>query len=416
MPPVGNTEFKRKIRALCLRLQHLFYLPKQLKAEPFGCSAITGTEYILNCTNNVIKITADGKTLYFKEAVRRNSLKKHIAARTHEFFTRICPNAELERKICAGLSGRASFRRLINMGDKTEAGSPLNSYLQHGDERVLGLPPAEAEEKDAVRKFVFYIHGEITDHFNNTGVKKGRIQTFLAVRALAAAELAEMLGLGRLIPATAYVKLTLNGEEKYGVIQEEAAGENAAGIPYGERRVRTTPQLLRELTDLNVLDALTRDSDHRADNYMTVSDGERKYTGVCSFDNDGGNAFFPSASLRIRHCTGCSDIVGRDGKINRPHLSRELSAAVLGLKFRDIKKLERYLTFSQIFCLWQRVSKLKRAIRRTVGTYPHFLLDSEEWSEEHIDEELTGKYGKTYLISFLSDCFYPGGRHPFDIC
>ena len=291
-----------KIRAFGIKWQRLFFRPKQLPhITVHNGFANAEVERLFNFTNNIIKFTVDGKSYFFKEARERCSLRQYVEESVHEFFTEVCVDPISEDGILKSLKISGNFKKLVNLGNKTEEGSPFNRYLTTNDERVLGLPPASEDKKGLIRKFVFYIYGEINNYYYNFGVKKGKMQTFLAVRAIAVKKLADMLSIGHLVPQTDYVKLTVNGRERCGALESQAAGVDASLIPLQERKKRITPELLRELTSLNILDALCYDNDHRINNYFTVQDGEGSFVGVASFDNDAPSVFFPSAKVNFKH-------------------------------------------------------------------------------------------------------------------
>ncbi len=406
----------KKTHAFILKVQHLFYVPPQIwRVENIGGFEKAKAEFIFNYTNNVIKLESGSEVYYFKEARVRCNLKEYVNARISEFFTVICPDPVLEREITQSLSVKKNLKKLVNMGDKTDNYSPFNAYLTLNDERLLGLPQIPEDKKGTARKFIFYIYGELTNYFYNFGVKKGKIQTFLAARAVAVKKLADMLSVGYIVPQTRFVKILFDGCERYGVLENRAEGIDASCMPCDKRRELITPQLLREFTILNVLDALCHDDDHRVNNYHAVTDGG-KFVGVTSFDNDGPSVFFPSPSVNLRHSTGCSRLINRRGLINRPHMDRALAGSVLNLKRNTLKSFCNYLNPLQRNCLWSRIRKLQKALLKTSKKNPDFLLDKDEWTAAHIQEDLSGRYGKTYLASFLTDCYYPEGVHPFDMC
>lgn len=412
-PPKG---LAYRARLVCVKAQRAFYAPKQLSACDLGeefSAAQAG--YILNYSNNVVKLTRCGQSYYFKQARERVKLREYILESVRVFFLEVCADAGYEREILNSLKDSGNFKKLVRMGDKDVKNSPLNIYLEQGCAGVLGLPECAEGKKALERRFVFYIYGELNNYFYNAGVKRGKKQTFLAVRTMAVKKLADMLGIGRLVPESRYVKLRFCGAEKYGTLESAAAGENIARVPPEERKKHITPALLCDLTSLNVLDALSGDGDHRVNNFNTVVGAAGEYMGVVSYDNDGPDAFFPSARLKYGGATGCSELVA-GGRFNRPHLDKTLAERILGLDRRSVKDFSAYLTYAQRACLWARIKRLKRAVLKTVGENKDFLRSGGSWTEEDILEDISGRYGKTYLCSFLADCYYPGGLHPFDIC
>lgn len=387
--------------------------PKQIgKAASLGEFASSDAEYILNYTNNVLKLSRGGEEFFFKEARLRAPLREYMLSCVDDFFA-FYPNDGVKRRVAESLKKRRNVKRVYNMGYRVQEGSPFNRYVLTGDETVLGLPPFEGEEKELVKKLVFFLYGAVTNYDYNMGVKRGRRQTFLAVRSLAVEEIAGMLGLSFMIPRAVYGELLLDGREKAGVLTAKAAGVNASEIPPAARQKGVTPSLLKALTDLNFLDAVCSDNDHRVDNYFTLTDGEGNFIGVVSYDNDGPSVFGLSDRPDQRHSLRCSPLI-RGGKINRAHMDRGLAERLLAIRAGDLKKLSVYLTYAQVRALRKRVECLQRAVRRTAKSDPAFLADN--WTEDFVREDLSGKYGKTYLVSFLTDCDCSAGLSPLDVC
>lgn len=87
-------------------------------------------------------------------------------------------------------------------------------------------------------------------------------------------------------------------------------------------------------------------------------------------------------------------------------MDAELADKVLNLKKNDVKSaLSPYLNKVQIWMCWRRIQTLKKAIR-TSSARENFLLRPEQWSESSVAEELSGRYGRTYLDIFVNNESY----------
>lgn len=64
--------------------------------------------------------------------------------------------------------------------------------------------------------------------------------------------------------------------------------------------------------------------------------------------------------------------------------------------------LHPYLNRLQIEMCWSRIKTLKAAIDKMLAMKPEFLLGEEDWSEATMEEELSGRYGRTYLDIFVN--------------
>lgn len=403
-----------------LCLQKLRYLPQKPKQLPF----LDFTErfldadigYVLNYTSNIITVTQNGTRYFFKEAKeKQGSLRACIQRGVDDFFCDIVHNPSLREMVLTSLQKRSNLRRLVNMGYKNVRTSRFNRYLISGDESCLGLPsPSSPEEKQQLRKLIFYLYGELQNWFYNARVRPGELQTFSAVRALGVRELARMLSVEELIVHCDFVKVKLGGRVRYGILSEEAEGDTLLDCPPEQRARLSSPELLRSLTNLNLLDTVSGDNDHRIGNYHVLTDEAGKYSDVLSYDNDSPATFGLSPSIRFKNVIGCSSFIRGCGTLNRAHLDKTAAEALLGIKRSELGALAPYLTPIQRFFLWSRISRVKRAISKTLRSRGDLLAKRNEWSAEHMKRDLSGKYGKTYLASLLSDCYYETGMHDFD--
>lgn len=400
--------------------QALHYRTEKPKQLPFlDCTDAfldADAEYILNYTSNVIKITKDGNRYFFKESkVRPKSLYDVVYGGIESFFDEIVHNTSLRERTLDALKCKNNLRRIVNMGCKDREGDLFHRYLVTDDGSCLGLPsPVSEAEKGELKKLVFYLYGELQNWFYNINVKKGQLQTYSAVRALGTQELARMLGIDSLIPRCGFVKLKLMGRVRYGILSEEAEGDTLTSSPFAERAGSVTPTLLRDLTNLNLLDALTGDNDHRIGNYHVVKNGTGEYSALISYDNDSPDTFKLSSSVHRPNLIGCSPLVDRGGIINRAHLDGDTVYRLTEIKKTDLNALLPYLGRMQISFVMARIRKVRKAILKTARVRSQLLIPRTDWKKEHIKEDLSPKYGKTYLASLLSDCYFETGFHEFD--
>lgn len=397
-------------------LRYMMEYPKQLSFIDFSDRFLNAdAEYILNYTSNVVKIKNDGKNYFFKEAKRHKAtVRECIYDGIDCFFEDIVRNEDLKARVLCSLQ-ESGIRLLINMGGKIRSGDPFNRYLVSGDEGCIGLPsPNTQEEKKQLKMLAFYLYGEIQNWFYNISVRADELETFSAARALAVKELAKLLGTDDLIVKCDYVKIKLFGKEKYGIISEEAIGDSLISLPPRQRARNITVHLLRSLTRLNLMDAISRDNDHRIGNYTVVTDESGRYLSVLSFDNDSPDAFGLSANLTLANLIGCSGFIDKQGYVNRAHLDKTMAETVMNMEKADLAPLKPYLNDIQLYFLWKRITKLKRAIDKTAKKRNDFLVDPDGWSTEHMKRDLSQKYKKTYLASLMLDCYYETGFHNFD--
>lgn len=157
-----------------------------------------------------------------------------------------------------------------------------------------------------------------------------------------------------------------------------------------------------------LMDVVTHEMDHQPNNYFVIFDDSEKAIDVSIFDNNGAGTFCMKSEISFSDYKNCSEFLNSDGTVNRPFLPLETVNALKKISpLKLYKSLHRYLSIAHIIFTWIRIKKVKKAIKKTVRERKDFLITTEQWNADTIKEELSGKYGKTYLISYLEDCCVP---------
>ena len=223
-------------------------------------------------------------------------------------------------------------------------------------------------------------------------VRGSRYSFFGAVKAVASRIVAEELNLAQMITPAQWCRLRFeDGTDLFGVMSPAAPGMRMADVS-----VPPTGSLQRQLLCLNVLDAVCNQPDHGPNNY-TAAVGEDGQTTVCAFDNDNPKTFFPQFSVSGK-LAGTTPLVGKNRQIRRPCMDRELAENLRNLdEGRLCRRLRPYLNPLQIAALRYRIRGIRRAIWKTQELQPDFLRDSSGWNGQTVAEEMSGKYGETYL-------------------
>lgn len=246
--------------------------------------------------------------------------------------------------------------------------------------------------------FISFIKAPITNHCFHSFLKNTQYETFFANKTLATFQLAKLLGLERLITPAKFVKVTDENDFSLGVMCDKAPGIRAYDSQY-----EMTPSLHRELTNLQVLDALCLQPDHWVNNYNIVPDINGFAVSVCAFDNDNMWTFMPfHRPSFFSKCDG-APILNKKGLVNLPHLEKETAMRILEIHPKEInKEMKSYLNFFQLKALCHRFQILQNAIKKTCNLYPDFLVESNKWSANLIKTEIQGMYGKTYSWQYLN--------------
>ena len=172
-----------------------------------------------------------------------------------------------------------------------------------------------------------------------------------------------------------------------------------------------SPNFQRDCSDLNLLDALTNEKDHRPGNYL-VSFNDRLIQGLRAFDNDSPMSFFITPKINLSTYWGSTPFVNSRGIISIPYLSKNTALGVLNLNENSINvSFKSTLTRIQIFFLKLRIKKMKKAIVKTLKYNEEFLLEDDAWNDSTLHEELNMQNLNSYLRIF---CFCKIKEHNYE--
>lgn len=269
-----------------------------------------------------------------------------------------------------------------------------------------GFPNCPESLMHVFPDFFSFLTNGIEQYSRSAMAGPGGMDVFNACRTLATKEVADALGVGHLIPQTEVVLLRAGAALMYGVLCNRCPGMRAKDAPW-----EPSPSLQRDLADLQVLDALCCQPDHWVNNY-NVEECSGRAVRAMAFDNDNMWAFFPTCRISFVSVCGGSPLLDKSGRIRLPHLSAETAQCVLACDVADLcSRLKPYLNALQRFALRIRLYRLQRALRRTIAARADFLLADDEWTEQTLQEELSGAYGCTYtcLYATTRDCCTENG-------
>lgn len=388
------------------KLKALYYKypgrPKTFHALPAEATPITcrpeDITVLTATSNNILRISYEGKTLFFRQCRQHTEIHEYVQTLIDEYYC----SGELpkDREIVErSLAQRKNFSKFVNMGMTNDVTSGVYWFCMGGPSELIGITNDDAELNDRLRELAQFVWGELYAYKLNSGIKTGAYQTYNAVRQIATKRIADLFGLSELVPGTEFAVLNiLDGRKLFGTIMEAAPGIILERESAQKRRSAVTPRLQHALNNLNFLDALCYEKDHRPGNYTVVMSGN-KAESICAFDNDSpmsfglGNASFESYM-------NCSPYILRDS-LNRPYIDEKIVKILSTNNFDKLCQATKdLLNPVQIMALKRRF----RALQKVVSILrPHTALSDEEWNEETVREELSGAYGKTYLGLFTED-------------
>lgn len=352
---------------------------------------------IITTSNIIYEIEQKSKKWFFRECRMHLPKEKYVECVIDDFNKFIC-SENYDPEI-------VNFYRFFNMGTAANRMSRVSIYFRNNCANVVGLKHYdEARERETQKKFVEYVWSEFYSYKLNGGVRRDQPQVYNAIRAISYYKMAQLLGLERLVPETRFIKVILNRDVRLGSWMEEANGISFLEIMGENRKDMVNPILQRELLNLNLLDVICYEKDHRPDNYNVLIDEHGKVYSISVFDNDSPMSFFVSGNVCFETYDGCSELVKKDKSINRPFLCKNTCEKILNMDECLLDEtFSGLLTSIQIYYLKKRIHNLQEAIRNSCKSHTCVLLGDDEWCENTVKTELEGDFGLTYLGIFAGD-------------
>lgn len=350
-------------------------------------------DYIFYTSNNILHIKGDvdgflrpcrfhtKSANYYKESVKIYSFWKNLSAAQ-------------ENELLTVLNDPERFHKILNMGQINDEKSALAEYMRSNDLAAIGFDKLSPSlTKSILPDFLQYIWSELFSY--KISRNRRTFQTFPACKTLAYERLSKMLGLN-FVPESKPMKLIVEDHVSYGVFMQNCEGKTANECTKEKIMHAVSPQLQKELMELNILDSLCLEKDHGPNNYKIRFDESGKAAGIGVFDNDSAYSFFPTPSVSFSTYSGCPPII-RDGRIARRFFPKELSETILTIQDKEIsKQLRPFLNRIQCMALKTRIHKLQSAILKSKKENPEIFLDQSEWNDQTVGEELQSGI-KTYL-------------------
>lgn len=370
-------------------------LPKNI--ERISCSE-KDVRLITNTSNNVMIIEKDGRSLYFRECKIHKEIHKYVADEINYYYSKVSPQY-IEDKLFLenALSENHNFKKFVNMGMTNDKTSGVYHFcMGHGGE-YIGLNGLDSKQEKRFQSFAQYIWGDLFAYMLNKGVKINQYQIYNAVRSVSFYRVAKLLDLEYLVPKTEFAILNIGSEKIFGTVMEEAQGTTVEKESVEYRRQISSPSLQHSLNNLNLLDVICFEKDHRVGNY-TVTTKNGKAVSVNAFDNDSPNSF-GMGNAAFKTYMGCSPLILK-GSLNRPYVDEKLAQKILELNDGKLENsLGNLLNRYQMFALKRRI----KSVKKVLSTAPQkCFLSDEQWNDNTMADECSGKYGNTYLTEFLS--------------
>lgn len=408
-----STIFKWNKKLYILIRNTILEKPKDLNKSYFNTNIYADSNRLIlhMSTTPVLEIKVGESIYFFRECSRHTSKKKYVKDFIDFYFNHLYDNKELamvdKEFIYKNLNKRKNFSKFFNMEKKVLEFGGVPPYYNFSDLisdfDEIGI---DEEYDDGFAKrlstFFRYSISKLSDYkLNEFGLFNNKWNSWSSCRNFAYLEILKLFGMEKYSPNIKYCNLYLKGDRIFGSIMDRAIGIPAYLFSKDEKK-RILPNFQRELLILNAIDYICLIRDHSIYNYNIVIDENGNAMDVIAFDNNEAGSFSADECLYFQGYHGESPLVDKDGHINRPYFDAGFAEKIVNLNKKEVFiHLKKYLTRRQIYRLWQRISFLKTAIKKTVEMRPKFLINEEQWSYETIEEECSGKYGKTYLYSIM---------------
>lgn len=272
----------------------------------------------------------------------------------------------------------------------------------------------------------------------NIDLKEGETLN-VSKRNVATSRVANLLGIGDVVAQSESAELVdaEGGGRRTGNLMQKARGQEAQSWMIGRMKHEVlrreynqdlssgtvqnsddlasqdhlmTPQFLKSLSSLQVLDNLVGQVDLHIGNYMVDEDRHGRLGKVQGIDNDfafGNTTLMGNALGRIgQH--GRS-ILNQDGTLGIAHMDKALAERILQIKKPDIElMLADVLEPWAIESFWGRIEEAQRAIREDMENNPdsgRFLTDDEQWDQQalqdfHDSTTANGNATTSYISEF----------------
>lgn len=374
--------------------------------------------YFFNLSSNPIKILSiQDSFFYFRECRKHKDFKSFVLESLNKFyhiavhpvkndnFEQIVPIrqffsadyvAEFKQYIDACICKYDFIHKIKSLSiilEKVKFSIWEGNYIVSKENlNIIGLQDFPDKFQDILPLFLIYMRS------GTTGWKgeKGSYECYNACRSIGSSKIAELLGAKSIYTSANLIRLKIGDIEEIGVLSNKAPGIRAL-----DTKAAPTPSLQCQLSTLNIIDALCYQPDHWINNYNVVLDDNGKAVDVCAFDNDNGKTFSPFGGINISCYHGGGSFINKQGLIAMPHLDKNIAKRLLALSFKEVKKtLSPYLNTLQLFAIRYRLFLLKKYIKKTSVARHNFLLSPSEFNECTLADELSGKYGHTYLFQY----------------
>ena len=225
---------------------------------------------------------------------------------------------------------------------------------------------------------------------NLTSCAKISVGSKIAVRNVATSRMASLLGVGGLVVKSTTALVQEKGKrQRKGIVMERARGRSAADVDStrGETKVKYSPDAVRQLVNLHLLDLICGQTDRHMNNYFVTIDQQGQIDGIQGIDND--VAFGELTGQNIKRKTG--HLLGMES-MNLPVVDQEMyesicavTSEVIQVNFADL------LSQKEIRALTDRIRTVREYLTKRIEEGTLITVEKDQWTTEHT-AAFKGKY------------------------
>lgn len=348
-----------------------------------------------NSSSNILIVKKQNDVYYFRECGANYPQKKSLA-KILQRYGELSDSPNFMDYIQKCLSIPHNRKLFWRMGQLNDRNSALYRFYETKNSSIVGLPDKYNIYQQDIIKFLSYAWSEIMICRYNQG--GGNYRLFGYNRAKSQYIVARHLGIEDLICPINLRKIKKDGQIIFGSLMPKAQGIDPNSLNEYDLTNCISPRLLCSLISLNILDAICMEKDHRPGNYNIILDGKGRGVSVVAFDNDSPFCFFPTIKSNMTSYFGSSNIINSYGGINRVGIDAVLADKIINIDLSVLlSDLKPYLNYIQRYTLKRRIINIQRAIIKSISKNKYFTKNKGDWTNEDVVEDLSGKYGRTYL-------------------
>ena len=217
---------------------------------------------------------------------------------------------------------------------------------------------------------------------NMTANAKISVGSNIAMRNVATSRMASLLGVGDLVVKSTNAIVQEQGKRmRKGIVMEKARGQAMASLDSKKVKTTYTPDAVRQLVNLHLLDLICGQTDRHMNNYFVTTNQQGQIDGIQGIDND--VAFGELSGKDLMQANGCLDGL----KIMRLPVVDEdmydsicsLTEEVLKVNFADL------LSEKEIKAMADRIRTVQDYLTNRIKNGSLVKVEKGQWTAEHTE-------------------------------